>query len=764
LRNLVPCRGTARAVLAALLLGLPACHGHRNCSTPASQPAATLSLVGITVSPASPSIERGETQLFTASGTYSDQSEKDVTALVSWRSSSTEVATIEKKGDAGGLATGLSAGSSDIRATLETISGSTTLQVREPVVVSIEVTPPNPSIALGSLQDFKATGTFSDNTTRDVTEEAAWGSSRQEVATISNVEGTRGRAVSVATGTTGISALLDGVTGSTTLTVTAAVVVSIAVTPTNPTIPVGATQQFKATGTLSDKTTQDLTSSATWASSRSEVASVSDAAGSKGEAKGLAAGSSSISAGFQGKSGATTLTVTDAVPVSIAVTPTNQTIVAGTQQQFQATEMFSDATTRDITLQATWSSSDTRVATVGDQAATKGLAQGLDSGDTTIAAGLSGLSGSTTLTVKKATLLTITVSPANPSIALGNSQPFTASGSFDNGTTQDLTTTVTWSSSATGVATVSNAAGSKGLATSVSTGTTTIEATQGTVSGSTLLTVTGAVLQSIAVSPTNPVIALGTQEPFTALGTYSDRSTQDLTLRVTWSSSAGGVATISNAAGSKGLASSVSTGTTTIGADLEGVNGSTLLTVTAAVAMAIEVLPATATIEVGGQQPFTASGHYSDGTFQVLTTQVTWGSSDGAVATVSNAAGSKGVATGVSPGPATITAAQGILAGSALLTVKSPSPRFVRCDSNSDGRIDLADGVWIVNELFHGGPPALCQKACDCDDNQRVNLNDAVYCFNYELNGGPAPPAPFPACGTDPTEDSLTCLSVPHCP
>jgi hypothetical protein len=59
----------------------------------------------------------------------------------------------------------------------------------------------------------------------------------------------------------------------------------------------------------------------------------------------------------------------------------------------------------------------------------------------------------------------------------------------------------------------------------------------------------------------------------TATGTFSDGTTQDLTMDVTWSSGTPGVATISNVAGSEGLATSVAIGTTTITATLDGYPG-----------------------------------------------------------------------------------------------------------------------------------------------------------------------------------------------
>src|SRR5207249_10297921 len=119
------------------------------------------------------------------------------------------------------------------------------------------------SIGKGTTQQFVATGTYSDGTTLDLTSTATWLSSNTAVASIS----AGGLATGVAQGTSQISATSAGVTGSTTLTVAAAVLVSIAVTPASPSIGRGTTQQFAATGTYSDGSTLGLTSSATWLSS-----------------------------------------------------------------------------------------------------------------------------------------------------------------------------------------------------------------------------------------------------------------------------------------------------------------------------------------------------------------------------------------------------------------------------------------------------------------------------------------------------------------
>jgi Bacterial Ig-like domain (group 2) len=140
-------------------------------------------------------------------------------------------------------------------------------------------------------------------------------------------------------------------------------------------------------------------------------------------------------------------------------------------------------------------------------------------------------------------LQSIQVSPANSSAPLGRTQQFTATGMLSNGSTEDLTTTVTWSSSAPAVATISGA----GLANSKNQGSTTILATSGSVSGSTGWNVVAPALVSIAVSPANASIPRGTTQQFSAMGTFTDGTMQDVTGSVGWISSPPSVVSINSA-------------------------------------------------------------------------------------------------------------------------------------------------------------------------------------------------------------------------
>ena len=109
---------------------------------------------------------------------------------------------------------------------------------------------------------------------------------------------------------------------------------------------------------------------------------------------------------------------------SIAVTPANPTIQTGATQQFTATGTYSDNSTRDITAQVTWTSSNTSVATINSA----GLATGTGAGSSTISAAQGGVSGNTSLTVQAALLTIATASLPSGTVGIAYSATLTANG------------------------------------------------------------------------------------------------------------------------------------------------------------------------------------------------------------------------------------------------------------------------------------------------------------------------------------------------
>ena len=219
-----------------------------------------------------------------------------------------------------------------------------------------------------------------------------WASSNTAVA---SVDGS-GLATGAAAGSATITATSEGQSGTAALTVTAVTVpvASVTVSPASAAVPAGQTVQLTATS--KDASGNALTGrSITWTSSNGSVATVS----SNGLVSGVAAGSATITATSEGKSGTAAITVTAvSVPVaSVTVSPASASVPGGQTVQLTATPK--DASGNALSGRTiTWASSNTSVATVSSS----GLVRGVVTGSATITATSEGKSGTATLTVTAA--------------------------------------------------------------------------------------------------------------------------------------------------------------------------------------------------------------------------------------------------------------------------------------------------------------------------------------------------------------------------
>jgi trimeric autotransporter adhesin len=514
-------------------------------------------------------------------------------------------------------------------------SSTTSSQPQAKTLTAITIDVVDASIAVGTTLQLHATGAFSDGTTEDLTASVTWASANTSVAPVNNSAGSEGLVTGASVGVTTITATRDGKTGVSTFTVTQANLTSITVEPVNPQVAKGTTVQMAAQGNFSDGTVQDLTTQVSWSSANSSIAQVSNTAGTMGLVTGVSVGNTAITATLGGVQGSTTVNVTAATLTAITITVPVETIAKGTTVQETATCNFSDGTTEDCTNEDSWTSGDSGIAQVSDAAPTKGLVRGVGVGNTTISASLGGITGSAAVTVSAATLTSITITPPNPVLAKGTALQLTATGNFSDGSTEDLTTQVSWTSGDNAIAQVSDVLGRQGLLTVLNVGSASISATLKDIHRSITVTVTAPTLTALIITPPAPSIAKGTALQLTATGDFSDGTTEDLTTQVSWTSGDNTIAQVSDAAGTNGLVTGVSIGNTPITATLGGVHGSTTVTVTAAVLASIQITPPNPSIAKGTTQQLTATGIFSDGTTEDLTKTVSWSISPANLATVS---------------------------------------------------------------------------------------------------------------------------------
>lgn len=523
-----------------------------------------VSVSTLTINPSiPPTLGWGNPLQFTATATFSDKSQQDVTNVTSWSmfpgfiTSNTGLAI-------GQLFFGETSGSSMVNAIFGFQSATAMVNVDSSNLVSIAVVPGNASMANGTKLQMSAVGTFMDGSTRDVSSLVFWSSSNGGVANF--ISSTAGLITASGAGQSTISATLGTITGSTTLNVTTATLVAILVFPSNVTIAPSTKLSLSAYGVFSDSTVQDITGQMMWSSLNPVAASVNGGGTLSGLSQGAATINASAPSALGSIQGTTQVTVTSATLNSVAITPANSFIAPGANLSFAVTGTFSDGTTQDLTNGSVLSSNVTSVATLKS-----GVATGQGLGQATITANVAGVKGTTPLSVASAKQIAITTTSSSAQIAQDTSVQLAVQGSINGGTAQDVSTIVNWTSSSPSIATVG---WQTGIVTALTLGQTTITATLGSAIATVQVTVTNATLTSIAVSPSDASIALGTSQQFAAQGTFSDGSTEML-VGANWSSSVPGIAVVNDL----GAAHSTGSGATKITATVNGVSGSTNLTV-----------------------------------------------------------------------------------------------------------------------------------------------------------------------------------------
>jgi len=469
-----------------------------------------------------------------------------------WTTSNAGVATV----DGNGLVTAKAKGTATITATTEGKSGTSQFTVSPGAVSKVTVTPSSISMVTGQTQPLAATAQDASGTV--LTDRTAiWSSDNTQVATVS-----AGNVTAVGRGSAKISATVDGVSGSASVTVANAPVKSVTVAPAS--VVVGAKVQL--TATITDTRNVVVTDRVvTWSMPSNPYASIN---ANTGEVTGIAAGTVTATARSEGKTGSATVTVTNAPVASVSVAAAS--VAVGSKVKLDATV----TDTRGVVVTdrvVTWSvPANNGVASIN---ASTGEVTGLAPGTVTATATSEGKSGSATVTVTLAPVKSVTVAPSDPTVDVGTTQQFSATVVDVND--KETNRPVTWSSSNPQVASID---ANTGLATVLAAGTTTITASSEGVEGSTTLTGVP-VVASVSVEPPSPSIEQNAVITLTA--TVKDGAGNALAGQpVTWTTSDATVASLSATTGESVVVTGGLAGQATITATSSGQSGTSTITVT----------------------------------------------------------------------------------------------------------------------------------------------------------------------------------------
>ncbi|WP_417881079.1 Ig-like domain-containing protein [Vibrio sp.] len=385
-------------------------------------------------------------------------------------------------------------------------------------------------------------------------------------------------------------------------------IVSLMIMPENPSVAAGEELQLSVKATQSDGEVIDIDASeVSWFSSDQSIVTVNK----DGVMKGIKEGTAKVTADYQGQETIVTVTISPPTPIGLQVLPQVTSVASGVVINFVAQGLYSDGSNKNVSQQATWSSSNESAATVN-----LGEVTTIAPADVQISAEWEGFSGSADLEVTNATLLSLNISPASLNLANGTSDKLTATAVFDDGSSVDVSDQTTWTTSpATGIADVD----STGLVTGTGVGSAVITGVYNATTSTANVNVTNATVSNISISPATVSLANGLTQQFTATANFSDGTTQNVTSSVTWSSSAPNVASID----ALGLASAAMTGSTVITAEYGAQTSTSNLTVTDATILSLVVEPDSLTIAKGGKVAITVTANYSNGSSQDVTSLAT---------------------------------------------------------------------------------------------------------------------------------------------
>ncbi|MFB9141920.1 Ig-like domain-containing protein [Vibrio artabrorum] len=621
----------------------------------------------IQVTPPITSLAKGNSTQLTATAFYADGRSRDVTETVKWQPADSNIATVTPQG----LLIGADAGNTEVTASLGSVSSQDSgskvdVAVSNAVLTEIHLTPPQVSIPKGTTKQLGAQGLYSDGHSHNLTQSVSWQSTDPNIARVTS----HGLLIGADAGNTEVTASLGSVSSQDSgskvdVAVSNAVLTEILLTPPLVSIPKETTMQISARGLYSDGYSHDLTQSVSWQSADPNIATVTPQGlltGADGGNTEVTASLGSVSSRDSGSK--VDVAISNAVLTEIHLTPPLVSLPKETTKQLSAQGLYSDGHSYDLTQSVSWQPAAPNIATVTPQ----GLLTGVVAGNTEVTASLGRVSSrdsssKVNVAISNAVLTEIHLTPAQVSIPKETTKQLRAQGVYSDGSSHDLTQSVSWQSADPNIATVTP----QGLLTGVDGGNTEVTASLGNVSsqdsGSTVdVAISNAVLTEIHLTPAQVSIPKGTTMQLTAQGLYSDGHSYDLTQLVSWQPADPNIATVT----SQGLLIGVDAGNTEVIASLGSVtsrdSGSTVdVAISNAVLTEIHLTPASTSLIVGSTSQLIAMGTYSDKSQKNITSEVLWQSAQPRIATVTQGGG---LVTGVADGTATISAIKGTVVSS----------------------------------------------------------------------------------------------------
>jgi len=463
---------------------------------------------------------------------------------------------------------------------------------------------------------------------------------------------------------------------------------TLEIVPPSGTVPVGGRTRVAAVGHWPDGTVVDVTSATSWSATPGGVLTQGDGPSAGLVLGGVDAGVATLRARFGSATAQAQLEV-EADPPVLEIWPPVATLAAGTALPVTVILLTASGDSTDVTADAVWRSSQPSVAMVTNAPVQRGTLLAQAPGSAVLVAGLDEVQASVSVLVTDATLQEIALQ-APASIVTWAPATFGASGTFSDGTVQDLTRWVTWAPQDPALLRIRGTGPDRGIARGVDAGTVQVYAHPlGGEARNVWVTVTGAPPSSLVLELPGGPVAAGTRPRVRAIARAPDGTSVDVTAEAEWISSDPSFATVSSVV-LPGSVRALRSGAPTLTARFGGLTAGAPLQITGGTLTRLSVT-APGALTVGASATATATATLSGGGTQVLADDLVWSSDDPSILAVSNAPAGRGRLLAIRPGTTTLRARtrSGLpfLQATAQVSVSAPALRSPHAPALRDAGI-----------------------------------------------------------------------------
>lgn len=458
--------------------------------------------------------DTNKTASMTLTASYPNSADVDVTTQAEWTSSNEKVATVYQ-----GKITAVGAGSAAIKATYGDKSVEIAVDVDTARYLDIKGVEDKLTMSLGDstkTKTLEAKAEYIDGSTEDVTKKATWTSSDADVVYVSE-----GGLIAYKSGTATITVAYGGKTSK--FTVNVDVPDKYQMEQKKASVAIGGKFNAKVLAVYGE-TSKDVSEEAEWSSSSEKIAEVD----SKGVVTGVAVGKATITAKIGGKS--LTLPVEVGMASGLEADLNYVVLSAKETQQIVLTATDENGLTQVVTTEATWKSSNSRVADVK-----KGVITANASGKANITAEYG--SQKVTIQVEVDVITRLVASVPALSMKSGDSGEITVTAILGDGTERDVTDKADWKTNSYKVAQVT-----KGKVKAVGYGKAKVTAKYGSKSVSVAVDVD--TLKYLQTDKVTLTMKPGEKVTVVATATYADGSEANVSKPALWTSSKIAAATV----------------------------------------------------------------------------------------------------------------------------------------------------------------------------------------------------------------------------